>query len=89
MASRVQNWALQRELGLYAAEGCRSKTVTAVYNDGIDYADLSRFLVSREMRIANGYGKLKGEVFRVAHMGETTEADIEDLLEVLDEYIKK
>jgi aspartate aminotransferase-like enzyme len=41
------------------------------------------------MRIANGYGKLKGEVFRVAHMGETTEADIEDLLEVLDEYIKK
>ncbi|HJS28390.1 MAG TPA: alanine--glyoxylate aminotransferase family protein [Anaerolineales bacterium] len=89
MASRVQDWALRRELGLYAQEGCRSKTVSAIYNEGIDYADLSRFLLSREMRIANGYGKLKGEVFRIAHMGETTEADIEDLLGVLDEYLAR
>jgi aspartate aminotransferase-like enzyme len=87
MAARVQEWALRRELGLYAPQGYRSKTVTTINNDEIDYAGLSRFLVSREMRIANGYGALKGKTFRIAHMGETSEADIEDLLSTIEEYL--
>ena len=37
------------------------------------------------MRIANGYGILKGKTFRIAHMGETSMVDIERLLTSLDE----
>jgi aspartate aminotransferase-like enzyme len=40
------------------------------------------------MRIANGYGILKGKTFRIAHMGETSMVDIERLLTSLDEYLQ-
>jgi aspartate aminotransferase-like enzyme len=39
------------------------------------------------MRIANGYGALKGSTFRIAHMGETQPSDIEMLLTAMDEYL--
>ena len=54
---------------------------------GIDIPDLNRFLLERGMRIANGYGALKNETFRIAHMGETKMDDIDLLLDTIDEYI--
>jgi aspartate aminotransferase-like enzyme len=48
---------------------------------------LNKFLLERQMRIANGYGALKGKTFRIAHMGEITMEDIERLLAALDEYL--
>jgi len=88
MAQRVQTWALQRGLALYAPEGYRSQTVTTVENrDGWEIAELNKFLLQREMRIANGYGPLKGKTFRVAHMGEIQMVDIELLLVALDAFI--
>jgi aspartate aminotransferase-like enzyme len=90
MAERVQSWALARGLDLYAPAGFRSQTVTTIDNRrGIDVADLNRFLLERDMRIANGYGALRGKTFRIAHMGETTMKDIERLLAALDEYLEK
>jgi aspartate aminotransferase-like enzyme len=41
------------------------------------------------MRIANGYGPLKEKTFRIAHMGETQMGDIEELLEAMEEFLKK
>jgi aspartate aminotransferase-like enzyme len=38
------------------------------------------------MRIANGYGGLKGRTFRIAHMGDTQMRDIQKLLQALDDY---
>ena len=88
MAKRVQDWALGCGLSLFAPEGYRSKTVTTVVNDrGLDIADLNSFLLQRGMRIANGYGALKNKTFRIAHMGETTMADIDRLLAAMDEYL--
>jgi aspartate aminotransferase-like enzyme len=90
MAERVQSWALDRGLDLFACPGYRSQTVTTVVNNsGLDIAALNSFLLERGMRIANGYGKLKGKTFRIAHMGETQMADIETLLVALDEFIKR
>jgi aspartate aminotransferase-like enzyme len=72
---------------LFACEGYRSQTVTTVVNRaGLDISALNKFLLERGMRIANGYGKLKGKTFRIAHMGEIHMADIEVLLSALDEY---
>ncbi len=88
MAQRVQSWALERGFSLFAAEGYRSKTVTTVRNDrGLDVGKLNAWLLQRGMRIANGYGPLKGKTFRIAHMGELQMADIEALLAALDEYL--
>jgi aspartate aminotransferase-like enzyme len=90
MAELVQSWANKQDLSMYTPEGFRSKTVTTIVNQAnLDVADLNKFLLERDMRIANGYGALKGKTFRIAHMGETTLADIEKLLSSLEEYLRK
>ena len=89
MAKRVQNWALDRGFGLYAAEGYRSQTVTTVENTrNIDISALNANLLERGMRIANGYGNLKNKTFRIAHMGELTITDVDVLLCAIDKFIK-
>jgi aspartate aminotransferase-like enzyme len=89
MAKQVQTWAIERGLALFAAEGYRSQTVTTVDNQrGIDIPGLNAFLLERGMRIANGYGPLKGKTFRIAHMGEIQPGDVEDLLTAMDEYLE-
>jgi aspartate aminotransferase-like enzyme len=41
------------------------------------------------MKLANGYGDLKGKTIRIAHMGEIQMSDLNNLLEELDEYTAK
>lgn len=90
MANMTQKWAVQRGLQLYAPEGYRSKTVTTIDNVlGIDVGKLNAHLGERGMRIANGYGPLKGKTFRIGHMGELTPTDVEELLSAMDEFLGK
>jgi aspartate aminotransferase-like enzyme len=46
----------------------------------IDVAALNTALGVRGAMISNGYGELKDECFRIAHMGDLTVSDIEWLL---------
>jgi predicted phosphoserine aminotransferase len=88
MAEKTQSWATERGLRLYAPDGYRSQTVTTVDHDGkIDFADLNKFLTGQGMRIANGYGELKGKTFRIGHMGERQLSDVKDLLAALDSFL--
>ena len=88
MARQVQEWALARGFGLFAAEGYRSKTVTTVANTlNVDFGALNSYLMERGMRIANGYGALKNKTFRIAHMGELQMADIQTLLASIDSFL--
>jgi aspartate aminotransferase-like enzyme len=90
MAERVQNWAMQHGMPPLAHEKCRSKTVSAIKNErGVDIAALNQFLLSKGMRIANGYGDLKNKTFRIAHMGETQMHHIDELLEAFETYLEK
>jgi aspartate aminotransferase-like enzyme len=90
MAERVQSWALSMGFGLFAPTGFRSKTVTTVENRlNLDISDLNNFLLKQDMRIANGYGSLKGKTFRIAHMGETHLEDIERLLSAMTDYLRQ
>jgi predicted phosphoserine aminotransferase len=87
MARRVQAWAEER-FGLFAAEGFRSKTVTTVRKPtDFDFAGLTRFLADQGMVIANGYGKIKGETFRIGHMGEIMPGDVDRLLGAIDAFL--
>jgi aspartate aminotransferase-like enzyme len=90
MAERVQTWAMEHGMPPLAPEGCRSKTVSAIKNErGVDIAALNLFLLSKGMRIANGYGDLKNKTFRIAHMGETQMHHIDELLEAFETYLEK
>ncbi len=89
MAQRVQTWALERGLDLFAQEGYRSRTVTTIDNRrSLDVGALNRYLQEQEMRIAGGYGPIKAHTFRIAHMGELQVADIDALLEAVDRYLE-
>ena len=88
MAGLVQDWVLANGFDIFAEDGYWSHTVTAVKNNlNLDIGELNAFLLSRDMRLANGYGQLKGSTFRIAHMGETQIEDIGNLLAALSEFI--
>jgi predicted phosphoserine aminotransferase len=87
MRDRTIEWARDHDLSLYAAPGYESPTVTCVNNDdNIDIGTLNTYLRERGMIISNGYGKLKGTNFRIAHMGDTTLADMEELFAAMDGF---
>jgi predicted phosphoserine aminotransferase len=89
MARRSQEWADQKGWKLLAPQDYRSQTLTVVENPPtFDVSALNKFMAPRGIRLANGYGQLKGKTFRIAHMGEIQMADLEALLASIDEFTK-
>jgi aspartate aminotransferase-like enzyme len=85
----VHTWVQTNDFDLFAEAGYRSPTVTAVRNTrGVDVGALNAFLRQRGMVISDGYGPLKGETFRVAHMGDVTDKDVAILLEAMSEFLQ-
>ncbi len=88
LAEMTRTWARERGFDLFPEPGYESQTVTCVTNTrGIDVAALNAYLRQRGMMSSNGYGDLKGKTFRIAHMGETTEADMQALFEAIDAWL--
>lgn len=80
LANIVKAWAL-KHFELYAKEGYRSNTVTTIMNTkGNSVAELNKELTKRGFLISNGYGGLKEKAFRIAHMADRKQADLEALL---------
>lgn len=84
------------ELGLdiVARRGYESPTITAVYTpDGVRGDDVYFGLRERGVEIAKGYGPLKERTFRIGHMGNITDEDIDylfnELEDLLDQLRKK
>jgi predicted phosphoserine aminotransferase len=89
MAQMTREWALGAGFDLFAEEGYRSPTVTTVANTpGIDVVALNGYLRERGMVLSNGYGKLKGDTFRIAHMGDTQPDDLKTLFAAIDDFIE-
>jgi aspartate aminotransferase-like enzyme len=87
LARLVQDWA-RRRFAVFAEAGYESATLTCVTNTrGISIADLNRELGRQWAQISNGYGKLKEQTFRIAHMGETQEWEIRGLLATIDRIL--
>lgn len=87
----VHDWVHRREFDFFAAEGFRSKTLTCVRNNrNIDVAKLVRDLrENHHLVIDGGYGKLKGQTFRLSNMGDETEETVSELLGCLDDTLKR
>ncbi len=88
MATIVQSWA-QKHFGIFPEEGHWSPTLTCVSNTKeIDVAGLIKRLADEyNLRIANGYGDIKGKTFRIAHMGDTQVDEIEGLLRAIESVL--
>ncbi|NDJ33230.1 MAG: alanine--glyoxylate aminotransferase family protein [Chloroflexi bacterium] len=81
-------WVESRDFGFFAQEGYRSPTITAVANTrGIDVHELEAFMAERGFAIDKGYGKIRGETFRIAHMGDLQPDTIEEVLAGFDEFL--
>lgn len=89
MAEMSQAWA-DTNFACFAEAPFRSDAVTAVTNTrGIDLAALNKVLAEEGMVLAGGYGKLKGETFRIGHVGETTLSQLQILLDAIDRFLAK
>jgi predicted phosphoserine aminotransferase len=87
LAQITREWASEF-FGLFAEHGGESNTVTCVSNTrNIDIGKLNAFLATRGLNISDGYGELKGKTFRIAHMADTTEDDLRELLGAIQDYL--
>ncbi|MGI9115662.1 MAG: pyridoxal-phosphate-dependent aminotransferase family protein [Chthoniobacterales bacterium] len=88
--SLVQDWVRARGFEFFAEEGFRSITLTCVKNNrGIDVGKLVRDLRERHhLVIDGGYGKIKGQTFRLSNMGDETEETVSHLLAALDDCLR-
>lgn len=88
MAKHVQEWA-KKNFAMYPEPGYESVTVSCIKNTKkISVADLNTELGKRGFAISNGYGKIKEETFRIAHMGDLTLDEIKELLKNIDDILK-
>jgi len=85
----VHDWVRARGFEFFADEGFRSLTLTCVKNNrGIDVARMARDLRARHhLVIDGGYGKLKGDTFRLSNMGDETEETVGHLLRCIDDIL--
>ncbi len=73
MAEAVRNAISYMGLKLVADEEFRADTVTAVYlPENIEWPKLYNGMRSKGIELAGGLGELKGKIFRIGHMGQTS-----------------
>jgi aspartate aminotransferase-like enzyme len=87
----VHDWIRRRGFDFFAEDGYRSKTLTCVRNTlDLDVPKLARDLREKHHLVIDpGYGKIKGETFRLSNMGDETETTVAHLLESLDDVLQK
>jgi predicted phosphoserine aminotransferase len=88
MADFVRGWALEK-FELFCEDKYASDTLTTIKNTrGINVADTIKAIQQKHNTVfGNGYGKLKEQTFRIAHMGDITMDDLTELVGWIDDEI--
>jgi len=83
----VHQWVKDRGWEFFAPEGYRSLSLTCVKNNkNVDVAAwIGRLKAKHSCIIDGGYGKIKGQTFRISNMGDETVETISQLLTWLDD----
>ncbi len=90
LAEKTQRWAVDQDFTLMAEAGYRSPTVTNIANTRqVNIGALNKHLATQDMEISDGYGTYKGKAFRIAHMGEVNESDLDRLFMTMEEYLNR
>ena len=88
MAEFVRGWAKESGYGLFPEERYCSQTLTCASNTmGTDLAALKKMLGDRGYAFDDGYGKIKGKTFRIAHMGDMQLEDLKEFTAVITECL--
>ena len=83
MQSHTLEWAAVNGFEPFVDEGFRSPTVTTLRAPGRDIMDLAARAKAAGFAMDKGYGKLKGQAFRIGHMGDHTVERVQRLLAAL------
>jgi aspartate aminotransferase-like enzyme len=87
LAGYTRDWA-RENWEMFTEDWCSSDTVSCIKNSrGYDLNVLKSKLAEAGYEFSNGYGKLKGECFRVAHMGDRQLPELKVYLETIDEIV--
>jgi len=88
MGEFVRTWT-KGKFDLFCEERYASNTLTTVKNiRNINVAETIKAIQDKHNTIfGNGYGKLKEQTFRIAHMGDITLEDVKELTAWIDEEI--
>ncbi len=88
MGEFVRTWA-KGKFDLFCEEKYASDTLTTVKNTrGLVVGDVIKAVQQKHnTAFGNGYGKLKEQTFRIAHMGDITMNDLKELLGWIDDEI--
>ena len=86
-AEITREWVKKNGFEFFAQKGHESVTLTCVRNNrGVDVPKLIQWLrENHDCIIDGGYGKIKGESFRISHMGDESTENIQELLNNLSE----
>jgi predicted phosphoserine aminotransferase len=89
MATRTREWAEGHAWRTFPDENFRSDTVSCIARaQGPDFNPVIARLAGEGLVVSGGYGQLKGETFRIGHMGEHTIEDLERLLDRFDALLE-
>src|SRR5271165_4365757 len=82
----VRDWGMAKGFRLFPKEGYGSLTLNCFANNlAYDLPALNKVLKAKhQFVIDGGYGKLKGQTFRISNMGDETDATIAALIAALD-----
>ena len=85
----VHAWVKRSGFDFFAEEDFRARTLTCVRNSRhIDVPKLARDLREKHHIVIDpGYGKIKGQTFRLSNMGDETEETVSLLLACLDDCL--
>jgi len=84
----VTKWVGERGFEFASEEGHRSPTISCLRPvGGISAPEIVARVADLGFTIASGYGKWKPETFRIGHMGEVRGADLEQLLQALEDVL--
>ncbi len=89
MGDYTRGWA-KAKWALFCEEKYASNTLTTIKNTrGVKMADLIAAVKKKHNTIfSDGYGKLKENTFRIAHMGDISLAEVKELTGWIDEETK-
>jgi aspartate aminotransferase-like enzyme len=83
-------WAASQGCEYASAENARSRTVSCLNAPaGVDPQTVVKGLAERGYTIGGGYGDWKPTTFRIGHMGEVRESDLDALLAEIDQILER
>ncbi len=85
MGELTRKWIKEKGFELLPEDRYASNTVSCVKNTrGIDCESLQKKLYERGYVFSNGYGKMKNNHFRIAHMGDRKPEELREYLDVIE-----